>query len=235
MLSVKGLHTFYGKIHALKGIDLEINEGEIVTLVGSNGAGKSTLLNTITGLVHGSRGSIEFQGKNIFNMAPHKIVGLGISMSPEGREIFPALSVQENLRLGAYIRKDTAGIDSAYQRVYDLFPRLKERINQSAGTLSGGEQQMLAIGRALMSDPQLLLLDEPSLGLAPNLVLLIFDLIKSINQQGTSILLIEQNANMALSIAHRAYVMETGTITLSGDAQLLKNDDKVRKAYLGGH
>ena len=235
MLSVKGLHTFYGKIHALKGIDLEINEGEIVTLVGSNGAGKSTLLNTITGLVHGSQGSIEFQGKNIFNMAPHKIVGMGISMSPEGREIFPALSVQENLRLGAYIRKDTAGIDSAYQRVYDLFPRLKERINQSAGTLSGGEQQMLAIGRALMSDPQLLLLDEPSLGLAPNLVLLIFDLIKSINQQGTYILLIEQNANMALSIAHRAYVMETGTITLSGDAQQLKNDDKVRKAYLGGH
>lgn len=168
-------------------------------------------------------------------MAPHKIVGMGISMSPEGREIFPALSVQENLRLGAYIRKDTAGIDSAYQRVYDLFPRLKERVNQSAGTLSGGEQQMLAIGRALMSDPQLLLLDEPSLGLAPNLVLLIFDLIKSINQQGTSILLIEQNANMALSIAHRAYVMETGTITLSGDAQQLKNDDKVRKAYLGGH
>ena len=235
MLSVKGLHTFYGKIHALKGIDLEINEGEIVTLVGSNGAGKSTLLNTITGLVHGSQGSIEFQGKNIFNMAPHKIVGMGISMSPEGREIFPALSVQENLRLGAYIRKDTAGIDSAYQRVYDLFPRLKERVNQSAGTLSGGEQQMLAIGRALMSDPQLLLLDEPSLGLAPNLVLRIFDLIKSINQQGTSILLIEQNANMALSIAHRAYVMETGTITLSGDAQQLKNDDKVRKAYLGGH
>ena len=235
MLSVKGLHTFYGKIHALKGIDLEINEGEIVTLVGSNGAGKSTLLNTITGLVHGSQGSIEFQGKNIFNMAPHKIVGMGISMSPEGREIFPALSVQENLRLGAYIRKDTAGIDSAYQRVYDLFPRLKERVNQSAGTLSGGEQQMLAIGRALMSDPQLLLLDEPSLGLAPNLVLLIFDLIKSINQQGTSILLIEQNANMALSISHRAYVMETGTITLSGDAQQLKNDDKVRKAYLGGH
>ena len=235
MLSVKGLHTFYGKIHALKGIYLEINEGEIVTLVGSNGAGKSTLLNTITGLVHGSQGSIEFQGKNIFNMAPHKIVGMGISMSPEGREIFPALSVQENLRLGAYIRKDTAGIDSAYQRVYDLFPRLKERVNQSAGTLSGGEQQMLAIGRALMNDPQLLLLDEPSLGLAPNLVLLIFDLIKSINQQGTSILLIEQNANMALSIAHRAYVMETGTITLSGDAQQLKNDDKVRKAYLGGH
>ena len=235
MLSVKGLHTFYGKIHALKGIDLEINEGEIVTLVGSNGAGKSTLLNTITGLVHGSQGSIEFQGKNIFNMAPHKIVGMGISMSPEGREIFPALYVQENLSLGAYIRKATAGIDSAYQRVYDLFPRLKERVNQSAGTLSGGEQQMLAIGRALMSDPQLLLLDEPSLGLAPNLVLLIFDLIKSINQQGTSILLIEQNANMALSIAHRAYVMETGTITLSGDAQQLKNDDKVRKAYLGGH
>ena len=235
MLSVKGLHTFYGKIHALKGIDLEINEGEIVTLVGSNGAGKSTLLNTITGLVHGSQGSIEFQGKNIFNMAPHKIVGMGISMSPEGREIFPALSVQENLRLGAYIRKDTAGIDSAYQRVYDLFPRLKERVNQGAGTLSGGEQQMSAIGRALMSDPQLLLLDEPSLGLAPNLVLLIFDLIKSINQQGTSILLIEQNANIAPSIARRAYVMETGTITLSGDAQQLKNDDKVRKAYLGGH
>ena len=235
ILSVQNVSKSFGTDEILKNVSFHIEDHEKAAVVGINGAGKSTLLNTITGLVHGSQGSIEFQGKNIFNMAPHKIVGMGISMSPEGREIFPALSVQENLRLGAYIRKDTAGIDSAYQRVYDLFPRLKERVNQSAGTLSGGEQQMLAIGRALMSDPQLLLLDEPSLGLAPNLVLLIFDLIKSINQQGTSILLIEQNANMALSIAHRAYVMETGTITLSGDAQQLKNDDKVRKAYLGGH
>ena len=235
MLKVEGLHTFYGKIHALKGVDLEIQEGEIVTLIGSNGAGKSTLLGTITGAVPAAQGTVTFQGRPITNLAPYKIVEAGISLSPEGREVFPALTVAENLRLGAYTRKDKGRISESYARVYDLFPRLKERATQTAGTLSGGEQQMLAIGRALMSEPQLLLLDEPSLGLAPNLVKLIFQLIRSINKQGTSLLLVEQNAKMALSIAHRAYVLETGSVTLSGDAKTLSNDDKVRKAYLGGH
>lgn len=235
MLKVNALHTYYGKIHALKGVDIAVDEGEIVTLIGSNGAGKSTLLSTITGIVPAAKGTVEFEGHNITNLAPHRIVERGISLSPEGREVFPALSVQENLRLGAYSRKEKGRIEESYARVYDLFPRLKERIGQSAGTLSGGEQQMLAIGRALMSEPRLLLLDEPSLGLAPNLVLLIFDLIRSINKQGTSILLVEQNANMALRVAHRAYVLETGNITLSGDARSLSNDDQVRKAYFGGH
>ena len=235
MLKVNALHTYYGKIHALKGVDIAVDEGEIVTLIGSNGAGKSTLLSTITGIVPAAKGTVEFEGHSITNLAPHKIVERGISLSPEGREVFPALSVQENLRLGAYTRKEKGRIEESYARVYDLFPRLKERIGQSAGTLSGGEQQMLAIGRALMSEPRLLLLDEPSLGLAPNLVLLIFDLIRSINKQGTSILLVEQNANMALRVAHRAYVLETGNITLSGDARSLSSDDQVRKAYFGGH
>lgn len=235
MLKVNNLNTYYGKIHALKGIDIEISQGEIVTLIGSNGAGKSTLLNTITGVVPSSSGEVIFKGQNITNMAPHKIVDLGISMSPEGREVFPALTVEENLQLGAYSRKDKAEIASSYERVYGLFPRLKERITQVAGTLSGGEQQMLAIGRSLMSTPQLLLLDEPSLGLAPNLVMMIFELIESINKQGTSILLIEQNANAALSVAHRAYVLETGNVTLSGDSKELSTNDQVRKAYLGGH
>lgn len=235
MLKVNALHTYYGKIHALKGVDIAVDEGEIVTLIGSNGAGKSTLLSTITGIVPAAKGTVEFEGHSITNLAPHKIVERGISLSPEGREVFPALSVQENLRLGAYSRKEKGRIEESYARVYDLFPRLKERIGQSAGTLSGGEQQMLAIGRALMSEPRLLLLDEPSLGLAPNLVLLIFDLIRSINKQGTSILLVEQNANMALRVAHRAYVLETGNITLSGDARSLSSDDQVRKAYFGGH
>lgn len=235
MLKVNALHTYYGKIHALKGVDIAVDEGEIVTLIGSNGAGKSTLLSTITGIVPAAKGTVEFEGHSITNLAPHRIVERGISLSPEGREVFPALSVQENLRLGAYSRKEKGRIEESYARVYDLFPRLKERIGQSAGTLSGGEQQMLAIGRALMSEPRLLLLDEPSLGLAPNLVLLIFDLIRSINKQGTSILLVEQNANMALRVAHRAYVLETGNITLSGDARSLSNDDQVRKAYFGGH
>lgn len=235
MLKVTNLNTFYGKIHALKGVDIEISQGEIVTLIGSNGAGKSTLLNSITGIVPTSSGEVIFKGHNITNLSPHKIVEYGMSMSPEGREVFPALTVEENLKLGAYTRKNKASVAASYERVYDLFPRLKERITQTAGTLSGGEQQMLAIGRALMSEPELLLLDEPSLGLAPNLVLMIFELIESINKQGTSILLIEQNANAALSVAHRAYVLETGNVTLSGDAKELSHNDQVRKAYLGGH
>ena len=234
MLKVTDLNVFYGPIHALKGISLEVSDGEIVTLIGSNGAGKSTTLNSITGLVKVSSGKVELGGKDITNLASHKIVEMGISLSPEGREVFPALSVEENLRLGAYTRQDKGEISANFDRVYELFPRLKERIKQAAGTLSGGEQQMLAIGRSLMSSPRILLLDEPSMGLAPNLVLMIFDLIVSINKQGTTILLIEQNANMALSIANRAYVLETGNISLSGKASDLANDDRVRRAYLGG-
>lgn len=234
MLKITDLNVHYGPIHALKGISLEVDDGEIVTLIGSNGAGKSTTLNTITGLVKATSGSIRLGDAEIVNMAPHKIVQLGISLSPEGREVFPALTVEENLRLGAYTRSDKGEVSASYDRVYDLFPRLRERTRQTAGTLSGGEQQMLAIGRALMSSPHILLLDEPSMGLAPNLVLMIFDLIRSINRQGTTILLIEQNANMALSVASRAYVLETGGISLSGDAGALARDDRVRRAYLGG-
>ena len=234
MLKIEKLHVAYGPIHALKGIDMEVNEGEIVTLIGSNGAGKSTTLSAITGLVRAQSGSIRFEGNDIANIAPHRIVERGISLSPEGREVFPGLTVHENLRLGAYVRRDKGEISAAYDRVYELFPRLKERVNQIAGTLSGGEQQMLAIGRALMTAPRLLLLDEPSMGLAPNLVLMIFDLIKSINRQGTTILLIEQNANMALSIAHRAYVLETGNIVIEGPARELARDPRVKSAYLGG-
>ena len=234
MLKIENLNVSYGPIHALKGINMEVNEGEIVTLIGSNGAGKSTTLSAITGLVKSQSGSITFKGKNITNIPAFRIVEQGISLSPEGREVFPALTVHENLRLGAYSRKDKGGIQASYDRVYELFPRLKERINQTAGTLSGGEQQMLAIGRALMTEPKLLLLDEPSMGLAPNLVLMIFDLIESINKQGTTILLIEQNANMALSIANRAYVLETGNIVIEGSAAELARDPRVKNAYLGG-
>ena len=234
MLKIDNLVVSYGPINALKGISLEVRQGEIVTLIGSNGAGKSTTLSAITGLVRAQSGSIRFLGEDITRAAPHRIISRGISISPEGREVFPALTVSENLRLGAYTRRDKAGIEQAYARVYDLFPRLKERMDQTAGTLSGGEQQMLAIGRALMSAPRLLLLDEPSMGLAPNLVLMIFELIESINKQGTTILLIEQNANMALSIADRAFVLETGKIAFSGDARTLLQDDRVRSAYLGG-
>ncbi len=234
MLKIENLHVSYGPIRALKGISLEVKEGEIVTLIGSNGAGKSTTLSAITGLVKSQSGSITFRDENITNMSPYKIVQRGVSLSPEGREVFPALTVEENLRLGAYTRKDKGAIDAAFNRVYELFPRLKERISQTAGTLSGGEQQMLAIGRALMSEPKLLLLDEPSMGLAPNLVLMIFDLIESINKQGTTILLIEQNANMALSIANRAYVLETGNIAIEGAATDLAKDPRVKNAYLGG-
>ena len=234
MLKIENLHVSYGPIRALKGISLEVKEGEIVTLIGSNGAGKSTTLSAITGLVKSQSGPITFRDENITNMSPYKIVQRGVSLSPEGREVFPALTVEENLRLGAYTRKDKGAIDAAFNRVYELFPRLKERISQTAGTLSGGEQQMLAIGRALMSEPKLLLLDEPSMGLAPNLVLMIFDLIESINKQGTTILLIEQNANMALSIANRAYVLETGNIAIEGAAADLAKDPRVKNAYLGG-
>ncbi len=233
MLKVEGLHTYYGNIHALKGIDMEIQQGEIVTLIGSNGAGKTTTLNSIAGIARSAKGSITFEGKNIVGMPAHSMVKMGISLSPEGREVFPALTVEENLRLGAYIKNDKGQIGAAFDRVYTLFPRLKERIKQQAGTLSGGEQQMLAIGRALMNEPKLLLLDEPSLGLAPNIVLMIFDLIQDINKQGVTILLVEQNANMALSVAHRAYVLEIGKISTQGKASDLANDPRVRQAYLG--
>ena len=233
MLQIKGLSTYYGYIHALKGIDIEVDKGEIVSLIGSNGAGKTTTLSSIAGLVPSSEGTITFEGKNITNAPPHKMVQMGISLSPEGREVFPALTVEENLRLGAYTKKNKAEIKTSFERVYELFPRLQERTAQFAGTLSGGEQQMLAIGRALMSQPKLLLLDEPSLGLAPTLVALIFRLIKDINKQGTTILLIEQNANMALSISNRAYVLETGSIAIHGDAKQLAGDPRVKEAYLG--
>jgi branched-chain amino acid transport system ATP-binding protein len=233
VLKVEGLHTYYGNIHALKGINLEVEKGEIVSLIGSNGAGKSTLLSTITGIAYAQSGSIVFKGNNITNTAPYNITKTGISISPEGREVFPALTVEENLRLGAFIVSDKKKIAEGYERVYELFPRLKERYKQTAGTMSGGEQQMLAIGRALMSNPELLLLDEPSLGLAPNIVLLIFDLIKSINAQGVTTLLIEQNANMALSISNRAYVLENGVVSMSGNAKDIANDPRVKIAYLG--
>ncbi len=233
MLKITDLNTHYGPIHALKGVDMEIDKGEVVSLIGSNGAGKSTLLNTIVGITRSSRGKVEFMGKEITNSQPYVMTKLGISISPEGREVFPALTVEENLRLGAYTVRDKSKITDSYDRVYEIFPRLKERIKQTAGTLSGGEQQMLAIGRALMCNPELLLLDEPSLGLAPNFVLLIFDLIKEINKQGVTILLIEQNANMALSASHRAYVLENGKVTMSGIAKEIAADPRIKKAYLG--
>lgn len=233
MLEVIDLHTNYGSIEALKGINLEVYEDEIVTLIGSNGAGKSTTLSSITGIVPSASGQIIFEGTDITKMKASDITKLGIGVSPEGREVFGGLSVQENLKIGAYTRKDKKEIAESFEMVYDLFPRLAERKKQSAGTLSGGEQQMLAIGRALMSKPKLLLLDEPSMGLAPNLVDLIFELIVRINKAGTTILLIEQNANMALQIADRGYVLETGKVTLSDDAKVLQANDDVRKAYLG--
>jgi len=233
LLAIKNLNTHYGKIHALKGINIEVRKGEIVTLIGSNGAGKSTTLLTITGIVKATSGEILFNGCNIANAPPSEIVRKGISLSPEGREVFPSLTVEENLRLGAFTRKNKKEIKSSYERVYSLFPRLYERKKQTAGTLSGGEQQMLAIGRALMSDTELLLLDEPSLGLAPNLVQMIFELILSINKQGTTVLLVEQNANMALSVANRGYVLETGKVILTDDSKALSCNDLVRKAYLG--
>ena len=234
MLKIDDINVFYGAIHAIKGVSLEVNEGEIVTLIGANGAGKSTILRTISGLLKPKGGSINFLGNDIAGKAAHEIVKAGISQVPEGRRIFAEMTVLENLELGAFTRKDKDGIKEDIEIVFALFPRLKERISQQAGTLSGGEQQMLAMGRALMCRPKLLLLDEPSMGLAPLLIREIFSIIEDINKAGTTVLLVEQNANMALSIAHRAYVLETGRITLSGDAKKLAASEDVRKAYLGG-
>ena len=234
MLEIKNLEVVYGNIKAIKGISLSVNEGEIVTLIGSNGAGKSTTLRAISGLLKPKSGSITFLDERIEGKEGHEIVAKGICQSPEGRRIFPRMSVSENLDLGAYLRKDRDGIAADRERVLELFPRLAERINQKAGTMSGGEQQMLAVGRALMGSPKLLLLDEPSMGLAPILVDMIFDTIKKINEQGTTILLVEQNALAALHVADRAYVLESGNIKLSGNAKDLISDPEVTKAYLGG-
>ena len=234
MLKIDDINVYYGAIHAIKGISLTVNQGEIVTLIGANGAGKSTTLRTISGLLKPKTGSITFQGQDIAGTPAHKIVGLGISQVPEGRRIFTEMTVMENLDLGAFLRRDKKGIADDMEYVFELFPRLEERQDQVAGTLSGGEQQMLAMGRALMSRPKLLLLDEPSMGLAPLLIKEIFSIIEDINKSGTTVLLVEQNANMALSIANRAYVLETGRITLSGDAKKLAASEDVRKAYLGG-
>lgn len=234
MLTLNAIHSYYGQIHALKGVSFTVEEGEIVTLIGSNGAGKTTTLNTISGLIKPRSGEILFEGQRIDNLAPHEIAKRGISQSPEGRKIFGRMTVRENLEMGAFNRKDQAGIRHDLAQILELFPRLRERLNQSGGTLSGGEQQMLAIGRALMSRPRILTLDEPSMGLAPILVAQIFKIICDINQQGTTILLIEQNAQMALSIATRGYVLETGQIVLQGPAKDLLASPQVRKAYLGG-
>jgi branched-chain amino acid transport system ATP-binding protein len=233
MLEVKNLHVFYGAIHALQGVDFVLNQGEIVTLIGANGAGKSTSLKTISGLLRPRQGSISFRGHDLTRISATKIVSLGISQVPEGRKIFAPLTVKENLELGAYTRRDPKEISESMDRVFASFPRLKERISQPGGTLSGGEQQMLAMGRGLMSKPQLLLLDEPSMGLSPLLVEEIFRIIVDINSQGTSILLVEQNAAMALSIANRAYVLETGTVALQGPAGDLLENPQVKTAYLG--
>ena len=229
----QGLHTFYGTIEALKGISLEVEEGEIVTLIGSNGAGKSTTLRSISGLTPPREGSIRFDGREIGETPPQEIVRLGISQSPEGRKVFQRMTVRENLDLGAYLRRDNEIVEEDVDRVFDLFPRLKEREKQKAGTMSGGEQQMLAIGRALMAQPKLLLLDEPSMGLAPILVERIYETVVEINKQGTTILLVEQNANFALEVSNRAYVLETGTVALSDDADKLRDNPDVQKAYLG--
>ncbi len=234
MLKLDDVHVYYGAIHAIKGISLEVRQGEIVTLIGANGAGKSTTLRTISGLLKPKQGKIAFEGQDIAGVAAHEIVKHGIAQVPEGRRIFAEMTVMENLELGAFIRSDKEGIKQDLKMVFQRFPRLEERKEQQAGTLSGGEQQMLAMGRALMCRPRLLLLDEPSMGLAPLLIREIFEIIKDINKTGTTVLLVEQNANMALSIANRAYVLETGRITLSGEAKELAASEEVRKAYLGG-
>jgi branched-chain amino acid transport system ATP-binding protein len=233
ILKLDDVHTYYGTIHALKGISIDVREGEIVTLIGANGAGKSTTLRSINGLNHPREGTITFQDKDITNEAPHEIVKMGISQSPEGRRVFSRMSVFENLEMGAYQRTNKAEIRQDLERVFDLFPRLQERRTQKAGTLSGGEQQMLAIGRALMARPKLLLLDEPSMGLAPIFVEKIFEIVKEINEQGTPILLVEQNALMALDAASRGYVLETGHVALADDAKALRQNEQVRKTYLG--
>ena len=234
LLEVKNLEVYYGVIQALKGISFEVNEGEIVTLIGANGAGKTTTMQSIMGLIHPKSGDIIYDGQSILGQPTHKIVKSGMTEVPEGRRIFAELTVYENLKMGAYLNSDRAKIKKDLEEIYSLFPRLEERKNQMAGMLSGGEQQMLAMGRALMSHPKLLLLDEPSMGLAPILVSQVFDMIKHLNSLGTTILLVEQNAEKALSIADRAYVMETGSITLSGTGKELAESDKVKEAYLGG-
>jgi branched-chain amino acid transport system ATP-binding protein len=233
ILELEDVHTFYGSIEALKGVSIDVGEREIVTLIGANGAGKSTTLRSINGLNHPRQGKIRFQGRDITEEAPHDVVKMGISQSPEGRRLFPRMSVLENLEMGAFQRSDRAGIRESLDRVFTLFPRLAERKSQRAGTLSGGEQQMCAIGRALMAQPKLLLLDEPSMGLAPIFVEKIFEIIREINDQGTPILLVEQNALMALDTADRGYVMETGRIALADDAKRLRENEEVRKTYLG--
>lgn len=233
LLELTNIHSYYGHIHALKGISLYVNEGEIVTLIGSNGAGKSTTLRTISGIIHAREGSVNFDGKDITHIEPHTVVSMGLGHVPEGRGIFPKLTVYENLEMGAFTVNDQKAIAERLELVFELFPRLKERVTQFGGTLSGGEQQMLAIGRGLMLNPRILMLDEPSMGLAPVLVDLIFDTIKRLNDKGTTILLVEQNALMALSIAHRGYVLQTGGIVLTDDAAKLKKNEMVQKTYLG--
>ncbi len=234
LLSVNDIHVYYGAIHAVKGVSLEVNEGEVVTLIGANGAGKSTVLNTISGLLRAKSGTIDFMGTPINNtMAPNKIVQLGLAQCPEGRRVFAHMTVEENLEMGAYTRPNST-IEGNLEHVYELFPRLKERRKQVGGTLSGGEQQMLAMGRAMMSEPKLLMLDEPSMGLAPILVEQIFDIIRELHKAGATILLVEQNAQMALQVANRAYVLETGKITLAGSGKELLESDSIKKAYLGG-
>ena len=233
MLTVEDLHVHYGMIRAIKGVSFEVNEGEVIALIGANGAGKTTILHTITGLITPKKGSITFEGTNLLKTPAHKIVSLGMAHVPEGRRIFQELSVYENLKLGAFTLSDKKRISENIRMVYEHFPRLEERKNQIAGTLSGGEQQMLAMGRALMSNPKIILMDEPSMGLSPLLVGEIFDIIESVSKSGTTVLLVEQNAKKALSIADRAYVVETGNIVMSGDAKEMMNNDQIKKAYLG--
>ena len=233
MLEVKDIHVFYGMIHALKGVSFEVSQGEVIALIGANGAGKTTTLHTVTGLLRAKKGSILFEGQDITRVPAHKIVQMGIAHVPEGRRVFSQLSVFDNLKMGAFTRKDKQEIEESLEIVYRRFPRLEERKNQRAGTLSGGEQQMLAMGRALMSRPRLIVMDEPSMGLSPILVNEIFDIIKVVSESGTTVLLVEQNAKKALSIADRAYVLETGSVTMEGRASDLLHDEKVQKAYLG--
>lgn len=233
MLEVKDLQVYYGMIQAIKGISFEVNQGEVIALIGANGAGKTTILHTVTGLLAPKAGSIVFEGQDISKIPAHKIVSMGMAHVPEGRRVFAQLSVYDNLKMGAYTRKDKNEIEESLAMVYKRFPRLEERKNQMAGTLSGGEQQMLAMGRALMSKPKIILMDEPSMGLSPIFVNEIFDIIQEVSASGTTVLLVEQNAKKALSIADRAYVLETGTIALEGDAKILMNDDSIKKAYLG--
>ncbi|MBO7710050.1 MAG: ABC transporter ATP-binding protein [Lachnospiraceae bacterium] len=233
MLEVKDLHVYYGMIHAIKGVSFEVEKGEVIALIGANGAGKTTILHTISGLIAPKGGSILFEGNELTKVQPHRIVSLGMAQVPEGRRVFSQMTVLQNLKMGAFTRNDKAELEETLEKVFRRFPRLQERKNQPAGTLSGGEQQMLAMGRALMSHPKIILMDEPSMGLSPILVNEIFDIIRSVNEAGTTVLLVEQNARKALNIADRAYVLETGRIVTGGDAKELMNDDAIRRAYLG--